>query len=384
MKKIKLIGIILFFLIIFGLLPIETLSNTYCWNLVIISGERAPAYCYYPVYDIKNNKLLIFYNYDNEKKVCAFDTTTNTFSIVISSGMPNIIGFQPVYDSKNNVTLMFGGYADTIDYIGTDKTWAYFYENDTWINMNPAVSPPARGLSNIVYDSNSGKIIIFGGTTKWSEPKTSYNDVWVYDFSQNLWSNVTPSSGSYPQARFGHCMSFDLEANCTLVYGGQTSNTDLIGDLWAFNLGEPSLWTKKSNSVGMDDRTFAAMTYDSSVKKHIIYGGENQQVPYPDWISDTWLYDSSEDSWIELEHCYFSPIARSMSNLVFNSKINKSFLFGGLMWGPAYANDIWTFTYNETCDCFIPIGTEIHKNLLLTSIPLVSFMVIIFYRRKKK
>ena len=110
-----------------------------------------------------------------------------------------------------------GGYANDRS---TSETWAYDYNSNTWENLNPPISPPARIGHEMVYDVQSEKLILVGGRQDLLQGSLFYNDVWSYHYETNTWTNVTPAIN--PQARWYFSMVYDVNADRTILLGGYT------------------------------------------------------------------------------------------------------------------------------------------------------------------
>jgi hypothetical protein len=72
---------------------------------------------------------------------------------------------------------------------------------------------------------------VFGGETK----EGNYlNDMWVFDFITNKWSEVVYSSDDIPFGRSGHSMV--LFNDYLYIFGGKAGNMNETNDLWKFDL----------------------------------------------------------------------------------------------------------------------------------------------------
>ncbi|MFO7622752.1 MAG: kelch repeat-containing protein, partial [Anaerolineales bacterium] len=82
----------------------------------------------------------------------------------------------------------------------------------------PALNPSARGYVSMVYDSESDKIILFGG---YDEPKGGgepipNGDTWAYDVATNTWTEMKPASG--PPANGGTYLVYDIESDRVILF----------------------------------------------------------------------------------------------------------------------------------------------------------------------
>ncbi len=160
------------------------------------------------------------------------NVVTKTWSVLKGSGAPG----QPpplyqvtnsmVYDRANDVFILFGGRCESCSPAIRGETWVYDLNTNTWTNMQPAVSPPARQQHTMVYDSDNGVVIAFGGR---SVAGTQLNDTWVYDYPTNTWRPVnTPVA---PSPRRLHGLAYD-PVNRVSVTAGPV-------DIWQLELTPP-------------------------------------------------------------------------------------------------------------------------------------------------
>jgi hypothetical protein len=392
MKTIKLITAITLLLLILSFLTMVAQAQPSCYNWKeipdAVSVPITPSvnpHSYRPIYDSESDVILFI---DGPNKIIyAYNATSNSFSQLSSPTMPDYVqyGYYQQYDETNDVVILFGGhYPQTVDpnMLGQNETWAYDYNTNTWTNMNPTISPPRRGNAFLSYDSNTGKMLLYGGVDRWVNVQTFYTDVWAYDYALNNWTNVTPSSGPSPGPRIGYLWSFDPILNKTLLFGGSTTVDlpywDFQNDMWAYDLGSKS-WTEITPSFRPSKRVYTNMVYDSNSSKTLLFGGVASWSPRV-FLDDFWVFDSLTLTWKNTS-CEIKPSER-MSLMVFHSKSYKTYLYGGWSGGFSGLDDFWILTYDETCDCFIiPEFSEI---LFFTTVPLVVIAAIILYKRRKK
>jgi hypothetical protein len=85
-----------------------------------------------------------------------------------------------VYDSESDIVFMHGGEGK-----GTE-TWAYDYNANNWTQIS-SYSAPDRFLHSMAYDSQSDRIIVYGGFPP--QGIVSINKiVYAYDYNSNTWS----------------------------------------------------------------------------------------------------------------------------------------------------------------------------------------------------
>ena len=75
-----------------------------------------------------------------------------------------------------------------------------------------------RQTLDMVFDSNNERTILFGGIDYGSNP---INDTWIYNYTDNTWYNASPTfSGGTLYARHQHGMVFDSNTNKIILFGG--------------------------------------------------------------------------------------------------------------------------------------------------------------------
>ncbi|NHJ38806.1 MAG: hypothetical protein FK731_02155 [Asgard group archaeon] len=355
-----------------------------CW--VNMNPENhPPAERYKLIYDSESDVVICNYNNNGEKMVYYYIFDNNTCNSRHSPNMPSHIDSMDsrVYDPKNDVIIFFGSMLYDQNWDGFHETWSYDFNTDTWTNLTTASHPPKRFITNIVYDSQSEKIVIFGGVSNYFEPNIYYQDVWTYDYALNTWTNVTPAFN--PESYYVSSAVYDSKAGRILLFGGQSKDVTYDNKTWAFDL-ETTTWENREAANPPPYRSHSAMVYDSFNDKTILFGGI--YLPYGDIPgyqsrSDTWCYDYTENKWTEL-NCTIHPYPRWTVDFAYNSKEHKAMIFGGTYIFPNYyKSDTWVFACNESCGCLTT--TEL-ANIDLITVSMILFLAtnIIIIRRKKK
>jgi len=156
-------------------------------------------------------------------------------------------GFDMKYDGASLKLVLFGGAnqtCSTSNHGGTtcndvylNDTWTW--DGATWTKQNPASSPPARNADGMAYDSQTGKIIIFGGqyyTCSTQNCQVLLGDTWSWDGT--TWSQEQPANS--PSARVYPRMDYDFRVEQVLLFGaGQawTSVNPTSTDTWNWSHG---------------------------------------------------------------------------------------------------------------------------------------------------
>ncbi|NHJ01310.1 MAG: hypothetical protein EAX86_04165, partial [Candidatus Heimdallarchaeota archaeon] len=148
-------------------------------------------------------------------------------------------GHKMVYNSKNNIVVLFGGNGMGSGH--EEDTWVFFSNNNTWKNLNPSQKPTERYWHSMAYDSTLEQVVLFGG----SSLNIDKNDIWVYSYSNNSWSlNYVPNS---PSPRHFAALAYDSTHCKVILYGGNNEAHNPMNDTWIYDF-ILNRWEKFSNS----------------------------------------------------------------------------------------------------------------------------------------
>src|SRR5438034_5890738 len=141
-----------------------------------------------------------------------------------------------VYDSDADRMIAYGGYDGSDD--GSNETWAYDFESNTWTNLHPVGHPDGQQLLRAAYDSQSRQTILFGGLVGTYPDATYSNETWAYDFSSNEWTNLGPAE--HPSGRSRQGMAYDVQSARTILFGGLTIEYpfDYDNETWAYDTAQ--------------------------------------------------------------------------------------------------------------------------------------------------
>jgi len=242
------------------------------------------------------------------------------------------------YDSESDKVILFGGVIPGgPPYKFNDETWAYDVASNTWTNLRPASGPSLRGAVDLVYDSNSDRIILFGGSTGATlQTALVLYDTWAYDFNTNTWTEMAKGPGDH----LGYRMAYDAESDRCILFGGMGyPSFKMYNDTWAYDFNSDT-WTEMQPSTSPPGRNYHAMAYDAQADRVILFGGSD---PQDKGIRDTWAYDFNTNTWQELERGEGeSPSGRFYHTLTYNTGADRTILFGG-SWG---GNETWSYDYS--------------------------------------
>jgi N-acetylneuraminic acid mutarotase len=273
--------------------------------------------------DDENNETWLYDLSDNTWTQKAFGPTGRKYHALASI----------YYDDK---VVLFSGF-DGNDYV--DDTWVYDLSDDTWTQMSPSTSPSARKGHEMASIYDTDKIVLFGGNVSGTH---FIDDTWVYDLSEDDWTDMNPAS-DIPSPRRGHGMSSLYETDKVVIFGGYSDVTSYVHDTWVYDSGD-NIWTLKEPPTSPSPRyiTHGIASIYNDDKAMLFGGGFYDGMWYN--FDDTWIYDLSEDTWTEMNPAS-NPKGRRGHVLSSISDTDLVLLFGG--YDGDYLEDTWVYDLSE-------------------------------------
>ncbi|RKX30554.1 MAG: hypothetical protein DRP71_14845 [Verrucomicrobia bacterium] len=143
---------------------------------------------------------------------------------------PILWGHQMAYDATRNLVVLFGG--KTGGGALQDKT--YTWNGSNWTTVVSTTKPGVRTGHFMEYDSGSGRVILYGGTSNGQTGK--YSDTWSWDGVD--WAQL--DLPVEPPPRYFGDATYDSDAGKIVIFGGEieeknSSNQYLtVADVWTF------------------------------------------------------------------------------------------------------------------------------------------------------
>ncbi len=278
----------------------------------------------------------------------SYEYGTNTWTNITPRVGPSPrAGAGIVYDSRADRVIVYGG---SISNFGVARdTWVFDYTNDTWTNVTSASGPGPRSLSNMVYGSAADRTILFGGAGMFGP----LGDTWSYDYETNAWTMLTANS---PGALFAPSMAYDSTADRVVLFGGAIfSGPNIIwkNDTWALSVADQT-WTNTHASTSPAGRGGAPMVYDSQSDVALVFGGANTFGSTPSgYFNDTWAYNATKNGWTDISPVH-SPSPRVLSALAYDPVADRAVLFGGASASGIPYADAWAFQYIPPAPSYPP------------------------------
>lgn len=205
----------------------------------------------------------------------------------------------------NDYLFMFGGIAydakgeeSPVDY---NDLWRYDLSTYTWEKMKPTgrMQPPTRfshAIAMLHDDSEESEayLLAYSGRHLLFSSWTLLDDVWVYDFSNNVWTSITPSA-DVPRA---YTSIVTTQGVNMWFFGGyykpQQSSSGYVYDdivLGKFDLNNMAMQAK--HAVVESDYASPPLRYNHRAAlwrgdSMIIHGGS-----YQSQLGDVWVYNTT-------------------------------------------------------------------------------------------
>jgi hypothetical protein len=236
------------------------------------------------------------------------------------------------YDSESDRVVLFGGELGQLFGASGRDTWSYDPATNQWSQMNPSIRPSGRAGHDMVYDTESDRIILYGGIAL---PFGGDRTTWAYDFNTDTWTKQATG----PSAQQGIRMAYDAESDRVILFGGEayTGGGVTLKETWSYDLNA-DLWTEMKPNTSPPAQWFQGMVYDAESDRVLLWrGGFNASV---------WAYDFNANTWAKEEPCE-GPRKGIFGGLAYDSESDRSILYGGGEWrGPSTTDQTWAYDYN--------------------------------------
>ena len=231
--------------------------------------------------------------------------------------------------------IMFGGY-DGSNALG--DTWLYEINENRWTNLSPAIiggTLTARlGMGLVHIDGD--QVIMFGG---WSPDTGFLGDTWLYDLSDNIWKQITPTVVGGTLSIRSNMSICNIGDGRAIMFGGK-SGTNYLNETWLFEIAN-NTWTKLTPTVTggtLSERQCAGSDYLGD-NKIMIFGGSSTI-----YYNDTWIYDISSNEWTKHSPTYSGGVLSSMTaTQICRIGENRAALFSGRLSSGSYVNETWLY-----------------------------------------
>jgi hypothetical protein len=266
-------------------------------------------------------------------------------------------GQSATMDSANHRMIIFGGNSSTTP---LNDTWILTnadgqHGQSTWIPVT-AVAPPTGDYSAGMYDPDSNRIMLYGGS--------SGSDVWVLTNANGLGSSASEWVQLLPVGNLPDHITnyqrhvYDPDSNVMIVYDTSSGVFTLSH---ANGLGGTPVWTQLNvGANGPSPRAAFTAVYNPGNNRLIVFGGGANGVD----LNDLWVLTNANGlggtpEWIPLQTGTATvPAGRSGHTAVYDPASDSMSIFGGIgqpaeTWTAANASGlmqppVWTLTNSGT------------------------------------
>lgn len=301
------------------------------------SESTPPArYKHAMVYNPSQNQLIMFGGrYENSigsflNDTWLFDCTALKWDLV-ETGIETIpsvrAGHSMVFDSTRNRVILHS----------QQETWVFNISSHDWNQVETMRFPDSRTDFGMVYDSLSDQVFLFGGVQ--TETGTYYDDIWAFNCSSNDWE-VCDVGETKPTARYGVSMVYNINSGKVILFGG-SSGYQKANDLWEFQPNTLTWHLLNIPNLKPEPRYWTGLSLDEANSRLILFSGSAN---YPDIPHDTWEFDLTSNQWSQL-NLSIQPSKRLLHPLVYNNLSDRMFLYGGADLADLNTpyDDLWKF-----------------------------------------
>jgi PQQ-like domain len=242
---------------------------------------------------------------------------------------------EAVYDGARENIVMFGGDTDPGK---VAETWIW----DGGWQQSTSTGPSARSMFATVYDAKRQEVVLFGGM---GPGAAELGDTWVWDGDSWAQRDVTIA----PPPRHNHVMFYDSELEQTILWGGYNGDLGIVlDDTWAWNGTE---WELLNPETKPAPRSGATAAYDPVRKQGVLFGGYATSDTGLQYTNNTWIWDG--ETWTE-RFLAQPPPGRSAAAMTYDATARRVLLFGGNEGLGEHLNDLWAWTGSE----WFPVAGE--------------------------
>jgi outer membrane protein assembly factor BamB len=229
--------------------------------------------------------------------------------------------------------VVFAGQAGPTTFFG--DLWAFDPEAGRWIELPIGGARPVARYGSCAALGTDGRLWISHGFTA---EGSRFSDTRAYDFGTGTWSDETPA-GRQPVERCLHGC-FVADDGRFVLYAGQTTGVEALGDLWA--LADPgtasATWSRQDGALPAERNLYAFARLDDG---WLVVGGRGTGTRY---LGDTHVVDAATLGVTALDVAGRLPPGRAGATLI--EAAGGALLFGGKN-ARGSLGDLWRLDLGE-------------------------------------
>ncbi|MEX2160153.1 MAG: kelch repeat-containing protein [Dehalococcoidia bacterium] len=257
----------------------------------------------------------------------AYDVSGDAWSQLASDAGPAPrFGHNAIWHNETSRMIVFGGQGSGGAFF--NDVWAYDPASGAWSQLASAGPSPRYGAAGTL-DTDGALVITHGFTDQ-----GRFDDTWRYDIVNETWTDISPD-GRRPVERCltRACFTRVMDKHL-LMFGGQTTETPYLDDLWGLLLGRG--WANLERNPKPAARNRYSMVYDEARDKLTLIGGNGAAGP----LNDVWWFDATDEFWAMPRVVGTPPLHRFGHDAAWVSSSASVLVFGGTA-GGSKVNELW-------------------------------------------
>lgn len=217
-------------------------------------------------------------------------------------------------------------------------TVSAFAQDWAWENITPAsgTAPEARRNGVAIYDPVERRVIVFGGVGN----NGLLNDLWAFEVRNNTWKKLD-TTGTPPPPRFGFDAVYDPIGQQMVVWAGQGAG--FFNDTWTLNLRTLE-WREVSPAARPKARYGSASIFDPQTRSLVQFAGFTEEARR---FQDTQVFSLNANTWTDATPAGEKPQIRCLLTGAYDAVGKRMIIYGGQRNGPL--DDLWAFDFaNQT------------------------------------
>lgn len=197
-----------------------------------------------------------------------------SWSELNGTGTPDRSDAGLAYDGYDGYMVLYGGFVQPTGAFSS-QTWIFYRGN--WIQIDPTQTPSATASFAMTYDPAAQELVLVGGYAG----TNAFNATWL--FRQGQWSPGPQFPGP---ALYDPLMAYESATGALILFGGTTNSGPVFDQTWAFRIGGWS-WVNAPISPPAPALWPGSMASDPGTGGVVLVEAANQS--YSGGVS-TWSY----------------------------------------------------------------------------------------------
>lgn len=238
---------------------------------------------------------------------------------------------------------------ELVEVLEIDGSWAHIKAGDitgwcmvpagspTLVNVSGPVPAP-RGYHQMTYDVESDRVILFGGLVAGG---VEINDTWSYDVSTNTWTQMAPVQSPAPGDK---AFAYDTQSDRAILFLNPLKNLRPTGgpsETWAYDFNTDT-WTNLAPPTAPPQLTGARMVYDAESDRMILFGGMDVSRGLA-YSNETWAYDFDTNTWTQMDP-QVRPPGVNFQPMAYDEGADRVIMIGSN--ASDITDDTWLYDFN--------------------------------------